>query len=402
MLNDQSILETAMDEWLDAANACEMLGVKPATLYAYVSRGLVRSTAAMGPTRAKRYARADLERLRARSSARAGHTAAAAGALRWGEPVLDTAISEIRGDGPWYRGHSAVRLAERDTPFETVAELLWSGELVERQWPPAPPARSRRGTLDDAIVALVAAARRDRLRQAGARAEGGPAIVHALVGALAGRRVEGGVARSVLVGLGGRAHPAAIAAVDRGLVLSADHELNPSTFAARITAGVGADLYACAIAAVATLSGPRHGAATARIEAFRASIDRPRDAADRVRDSLARGEELAGFGHPLYPNGDPRARPLLRAAKALGRSNASVLFAITAAAEKYGALRPSIDFALVTLGAALGLGDGAALAMFAIGRSAGWVAHAIEQRHAGFSLRPRARYATPEALLPRR
>jgi citrate synthase len=383
-----------MDDWVDAATACRMLSIKPATLYAYTSRGLVRSTSAAGPTRAKRYARSDLERLKARSSARAGHAAAAAGALRWGEPVLDTAISEIREDGPWYRGHSAVRLAEAATPFEEVAELLWSGRLEARPWPRSRVPRTRgRRTLDDAIVALVAAARRDGSRQASVRPEGGPSIVAALVAALAGPPA-GGVARSILAGFGARPTPRSIAAVDRALVLSADHELNPSTFAARIAAGVGADLYDCIIAALATLSGPRPGAATARIEAFAAELDTPKRAADRVREACARGEEIPGFGHPLYPSGDPRATPLLRSARSLGRSaDVRVLSAIVSAAERRAALRPSVDFALVALATALDLPRGAALAIFAIGRSAGWVAHAIEQREAGYTVRPRARYA---------
>lgn len=384
-----------MDDWVDAATACRMLSIKQATLYAYASRGLVRSTAAVGPTRAKRYSRGDLERLKARSSARAGHAAAAAGALRWGEPVLDTAISEIREDGPWYRGHSAVRLAESGTPFEAVAELLWSGRLEAQQWPRSSDGRARgRRTLDDAIVALVAAARRDRSRRASVRPEGGPGIVDALVASLAAPR-DGSVARSILAGFGVRPTPRAIAAVDRALVLSADHELNPSTFAARVTAGVGADLYASAIAAVATLSGPRHGAATARIEAFAAELDTPKRAAERVREACARGEEIPGFGHPLYPNGDPRAAPLLRSARSLGRGELRVLASIATAAEKYAALRPAVDFGLVVLATALGLPHGAALAIFAIGRSAGWVAHAIEQRQAGYTVRPRARYTGP-------
>src|SRR5262245_8656524 len=124
--------------WVDAATAARFLGIQVRSLYAYVSRGQVRSVpGARG--RPRMYSYADLERLRTRRDARAGHGAVAAGALRWGEPVLDSAITAITPRGPAYRGRLAIDLAAAGAPFENVAELLWSGYLPGDRiaWPRA-------------------------------------------------------------------------------------------------------------------------------------------------------------------------------------------------------------------------------------------------------------------------
>jgi len=124
--------------YLSAAEAASFLGVKLATLYAYASRGLVQSVPGPGPSRERHYSRADLARLKARHDARAGHAAVAAGALDWGEPVLESSITRIGVEGPVYRGHAAVALASASLRFEQVAELLWTGTLPEGTEPPAP------------------------------------------------------------------------------------------------------------------------------------------------------------------------------------------------------------------------------------------------------------------------
>jgi citrate synthase len=111
-------------DFLSAREAARFLGVKLATLYAYASRGLVRSTPA-GTGGQRRYAAQDLERLKARHDARRGHAPVAAGALRWGEPVLASALTAIREDGPHYRGQSAASLAAGGVRFESVAEDGW-------------------------------------------------------------------------------------------------------------------------------------------------------------------------------------------------------------------------------------------------------------------------------------
>ncbi len=183
--------------------------------------------------------------------------------------------------------------------------------------------------------------------------------------------------------------------LDRALVLCADHELNISTFAARVTASSGADLYACVSAALAALSGPLHGGACDRIEALMQEVGRPERAATAVRERLRRGESVPGFGHRLYPEGgDPRTPPLLEVAWAVRPEPTAVrvVRAVVEAMREAGHPPPTVDLGLVALAAALGLPPGAATALFAVGRAAGWVAHVLEQREQGHMLRPRARY----------
>src|SRR5512133_707729 len=158
---DPSGFDNPHDALVDAHEAARILGVKVATLYSYASRRWVRSFPS-GRHREKRYLRDDLQRLRHRADARLGHEAAAAGALRWGEPVLSSALTEIRPDGPSYRGHRVVDLA-RTARFEAVAELLWTGTLPPRPSAWARPrlsslrlGREAEGTPIDALLAGLA------------------------------------------------------------------------------------------------------------------------------------------------------------------------------------------------------------------------------------------------------
>jgi citrate synthase len=405
-------------EWMSTDEATQLLGVKRETLYAYASRGLVRS-AAGASQRARVYNREDVDRLRARSQARAGHGPVAASALRWGEPVLETRIGSITREGPLYRGKSAVELARDGASFEDVCALLWGApfrpeqDLDERRLG-APVAhlrallRPRAEPFDGMLVTagVLAAAEQHvepSLEMARSRAA---ALMRRLVAACG--LVHGAdavnasleastTARALLVALGGRTTASSISAMTEALVLAADHELNPSTFAARVAASAGASLPACTMAALAAASGSLHGAATARVEAFVAEVARPERAAAAVGERLARGDSVPGFGHPGYPEGDPRGARLLEVASRIGGKSRGVriLTSVVNAMELVARERPTVDVGLVALSAALGLPRGAPLAIFACGRVAGWIAHALEQRAAGFILRPRARYIGP-------
>jgi citrate synthase len=202
------------------------------------------------------------------------------------------------------------------------------------------------------------------------------------------------IAKSLLIAHGQRPRRRSEEALDRALVLCADHELNPSAFAARVAASTGADLYAAAAAALATLSGPLHGGACDRIEMMVAEAGSPARAAGALDDRLRRGDSVPGFGHPLYPGGDPRGRLLLRTAEALGSRSRELrtLLALVEAMGARGREGPTLDAGLVAIAAALELPSGSAVALFAVGRACGWIAHALEQQAAGFVLRPRARY----------
>jgi citrate synthase len=396
---------------LDAREAAALLGVKLPTLYAYVSRGLLRSQPG-GAGRQRRYARSDVERLRDRRGLRAGE------ALRWGEPILDTAITEMTPAGPVYRGQPAVELARAGVPFESVAELLWTGALPARRpaWPPPKPPfpleRLARLLPEDApplarqILTVSALAPHDPGRFDCEREAVLPRarlLVRWLAAALAAGGGRAGlaaalaapsVAASLAAGFGLRGTTAELRALDALLVLLADHELNASTFAARVAASARADPYAAVLAGLATLSGPLHGGAADRMEALLAEVHGPEDAARAVHERQRRGEPVPSFGHPYYVDGDPRAALLFELAAALGSRSPTLraLLALVDAMREAGRPGPNSDAGAVALRAALGLPRGAAAGLFAVGRCAGWIAHALEQYETGELLRPRARY----------
>jgi citrate synthase len=429
-------------ELLDSAQAAALLGVETRTLYAYASRGLI---APVRSGRRSRYARADLLRLKARHDARSGHGPVAAAALHWGEPVLPTGITAIGPDGPLYREHPATALARRGIPFLEVCQLLWTatpsapspllafspsprsaGERAgvrglrprtDAEPSPRPSPRGRgegtlgratrgRGTLSrsDPIVRLMHVALSGLAEQSapfGLAPDAELARAHALLlafacaaGPRAPRTRAADPATCLLESFGLPATPARRRLVDAALVLCADHELNASTFAARVAASTGADLQACLLAALATFMGPRHGTASRAVEDLLDEMGRPARAAALVRARTTAGLGMPGFGHPLYPQGDPRATALLAIVAETGarpRPLDALDAVIRATAELRGE-RPNIDAALVGVSLALGLPRGAATALFAVGRTAGWVAHVLEQRESPMILRPRARY----------
>jgi citrate synthase len=421
---------------LTATQAAEKLGVKLQSLYAYVARGLIRNQVADDGGRARRYSAREVDEFIVRRRGRRDPEAAAARALFRGLPVVESAVSAIDGGRLLYRGRDAVLLAEQAS-FEQVAALLWSGELPAAidPWPTAEsrhiatPARvaweltGRAPPL--ATMQLLAAA---LAPEDGARFDNdSPAAVVAtskriitrVVAAVARARQKGPsalasrgpMAARVLAALmvrpdGAPVDGEAVRSVNRALVLSAEHELNASTFAARVAASTGADPYAVVSAATATLGGPKHGGTTDRVEA----LVREAGTAKRARRTLAaydaRGARVPGFGHPLYPNGDPRAAPLIAAAGVFARGRRSraagtrardldTLLAIVDAMAEREMPPPTLDVALVATAYALGLSPGGAGLLFAFGRTAGWLAHAIEQYAMQDLIRPRARYIGP-------
>ncbi|MDB5446860.1 MAG: citrate synthase, partial [Phenylobacterium sp.] len=211
-------------------------------------------------------------------------------------------------------------------------------------------------------------------------------LTDAVAGEVGGGAIHGRLALAWGVGPGG----AGADLIRRMLVLVADHELNASAFAARVAASTGASLAAAALAGLATLSGPRHGGATAAVRTFAAEAARlgPREA---IANRLVEDRLLPGFGHPLYPQGDPRATALL--ARFPLPPELAALKAAVAAVTGQAA---NLDFALMAGCESLGLPKDAPFAIFAVARCAGWIAHAIEQAQADVLIRPRARYVGPE------
>lgn len=413
---------------LDADAAVRLLGVQKATLYAYVSRGLVRASPGVDGRR-RLYDRSDLERLRARHDARSGHGPTAAAALRFGEPVLASALTRIDPvQGPLYRGRAATAWAAEGASLERVAEHLWAAAPDPAAWARAQRGAARAGLRYAAALPrhsqvharmaalLTRAALDDDARlDATPAAEllRGRALIHLLVHALEPARSSprarptrapptrrGAAVRlasRTLSALGVAGGAERERAVDAALVLMADHELNASSFAARVAASTGADLYMCLTAALATVSGPEHGSAPDRVEALVDELRGVERVSAMLRARARRGEALPGFGHRLYLGGDPRTPPMLAWAEALAPRSPVVrtLHTLVEAAADAGEDAPTCDLGLVALSAALGLPRGSASALFALGRSAGWIAHALEQRGQGYLLRPRARYVGP-------
>jgi citrate synthase len=205
------------------------------------------------------------------------------------------------------------------------------------------------------------------------------------------------VASGIQRALGAPARSARL--LESTLVTCADHELNASSFAARVAASTGADLEACLLAALAAFSGPRHGAESARVQALVTEAGRPERARATLLARVRRGEGLPGFGHRLYPTGDPRGALLLSLASRQPRPAPAlaVVLSLVSEAQRLGLGAPNVDVGLLAVSHALRLPAFAGQVLFCIGRSAGWVAHVTEQRSSGELLRPRARYVGPRA-----
>jgi len=302
-----------------------------------------------------------------------------------GDPIITTQISTISHGRLYYRGRDAVTLAATAT-LEDAARLLWAAEeLLHFQACERVIAHDLPRARAFAELGVVAA-------------EGSPA--HALSPATLRNEAAGLVGRlaSAFVDIAADEAPlhlrvarawgceARSELLRRALVLLADQELTSSAFAARVTASTGASLGACALTGLAALSGPLHGDATVRVQALLDEVQRS-GAEVAVRRWLAAGMPLPGFGHRLYPEGDPRAADLLAAFEPSEGTSALV-----DCAYRLTGLRPTIDVALAALVEFCRLPEGGAFALFAIGRSVGWMAHAIEQIAMGTLLRPRARY----------
>ena len=385
------LAKTALD-WIAAEEARDRLGVRPQTLYAYVSRGRVQVRADPRDPRRSLYRAADIAALAQRKTRSRKVSEVAAGAIAWGEPVLASSITTVAGGRLFYRGRDAIRLAETET-LEAVARLLRGGHgaALKRTDRPAPPGHPDMRTR--AFLALAARAGSDppaRGRHALALAVEAATLLDVLTDAVAGETWGGAIHNRLAVAWGVGPGGAGADLIRRILVLVADHELNASAFAARVAASTGASLSASALAGLATLSGPRHGGATAAVRTFAAEAVQlgPRQA---IANRLVEDRALPGFGHMLYPDGDPRAAALLDRLAA-----PPDLRALGEAVREVTGLAPNLDFALMAGCEALKLPPDAPFALFAVARCAGWIAHAIEQGAADTLIRPRARYVGPE------
>lgn len=380
-----------MDDFVTTSEALSLLNVKPASLYSYVSRGLIRRIRGKD-SRGSLYSRSDIERQLARRGARKGHRATAGGALLWGDPVLESSISSITPEGPCYRGVPFQSLANGSgNRFERTAELLWTGHLPQGEvtW------ESVRKNLSPYLT-IHEMAQRQLLSLI--NEPDGPTLDLSL--RLARRAIsliatEGRGMRGDSIGeaLARRCEvQGAAEAIDKALLVCAEHELNSSAFTARVAASTGAHLGQCLIAAVAAHSGPKHGGASSQLEALLVKLHSTAAMERHVASALTAGDPLPGFGHPLYPDGDPRATYLFSIAEEHeGNRGYEKVLKLCEIASKHG-LKPNLDAGLVALSRVVGAPDDTAPLLFLVGRLAGWTAHALEQRSRAVILRPRARY----------
>jgi len=383
--------------WMTAVEALAVLDVRPQTLYANVSRGKIRAKPDGDDPRRSLYHRDDVLRMARRSNGRRKVEAVSAQAMQYGDPVLSSSLSTAAGGRLLYRGQDAATLAETAS-LEDIAALLWECDaaLVRLGVPlaAADPATSAAATGRGAgltALARCAAADPPSLGRAAATLQAEAAdLLATLVQAMAGPSDGGNIDINISARLAGAWRcETSEDLIRRTLVLLADHELNASTFATRVAISTGAALSAGVLAGFATLTGPLHGGASAEFAQLRTLAEQigPDDA---VRQWLASGRPLPAFGHPLYAEGDPRARALLKWLPQLQPYQA-----LAVAAEAQAGELPNIDFALSLLTAACGLPQEAPFILFAVGRCVGWLAHALEQVQANRLIRPRASYTGP-------
>lgn len=394
-----------MNNDLSASEAASVLGISVATLYSYVSRGLLTPTGAAA-SRSKRYPREAVLRLAARKAdgKRGGHQAEAS--MHWGVPVLETSISRIDDGRLYYRGHDAVALAA-DASLEKTACILWDQThhacfdgtfpvLPARLFDDLRAVTRAIGPLERSMAWLPvlghgAAVQPDRPATLCSK---GAVLMRILAAALLGTQLSTAPLH-LQVGEAWGATPAQCDLIRSALVILAEHELNASTFTVRCAASTGASLPAALCAGLAALSGPKHGGS---IQSVKAMLDAALAASSPTQVVAghfpADGCTPNGYMHRLYPNGDPRARFLLERLARLPFAvpGADTIIALGVEEGAKRGLSPNLDLALSAMQLAFGWPEHAALILFALARSAGWIAHAAEQMGTDALIRPRARY----------
>ncbi|WP_433609777.1 citrate synthase [Dactylosporangium sp. CA-139114] len=463
-----------MSEWMSAEEAAERLGVKPATLYAYVSRGTL--------TRRKHEGRSVFNRTEIEELARRGRPRRQAGAT---ELVIESAITMLGEDRHYYRGREAIALAAT-WRLEETALWLWTGAepgaaagreagrgasrgasrdadrdaapQEGHDWEAAPDAlaaaqEAQRGLSGDVLplerlqVIVTALAAADPVRHnldPAAVAQTGKGLMAGMVDALPGtdssptssqiaspasrqqsrpnsrqharqdsrqdfrqdsrqaqyKGRDRGLHTRLWRKLGAARAEEGLADVLRfALVLLADHELAASTLAARVAASVRADPYAVVTTGLGTVSGALHGGASLGVESLLAEIAEPERAAQAMGERLRRGERVAGFGHAVYRAGDARGDALMDRIRAAvpGYPRLAVAEAVLEEARRRALPAMNVDFPLGVLTHLAGMPRGAGEAIFGLARTAGWLAHAMEEYANPTRLRLRAAYTGPLA-----
>ncbi|CAM5694810.1 citrate synthase [Streptomyces purpurascens] len=415
-MRDQEPVPRDADRRLSTKEAAELLGVKPETVYAYVSRGQLSSRRVTGG-RGSTFDAGEVEAL-----ARRSRRESAGGSGSGGELSVRTRITLIESDRYYFRGVDAVDLAARHT-YEEVAEWLWTGRMHPGGTFTAPPASvavARRAV--DALpehaaptdllrVATIAAATADPLRfdlseeaVLGTARTLIPTLVAALPLVRPDRRDEGPLAHRLWTRLSGHdADEASLRALDAALALLVDHDLAASTLAVRVAASARAHAYAAVSAGLGVIEGPLHGAASGLAHRLLLDVLDQGDAAPVIADELRAGRRIPGLGHRLYPGEDPRARALFTLLEQIPRAEPALLAArdIVETTARHAPLHANIDLALAVLTTSCGMPSTAGETIFAVARTAGWIAHALEEYgERPLRMRPSGLYTGPKPPQP--
>ncbi|MGW0759432.1 citrate/2-methylcitrate synthase [Streptomyces sp. NPDC002814] len=413
---DQEPAPSRPERRLSTKEAAELLGVKAETVYAYVSRGQLSSRRAPGG-RSSTFDAKEVEAL-ARRNRRAGGGSPASGS----ELSVRTRITLIETDRYYYRGVDATELAARHT-YEEVAEWLWTGQLrpgTVFTAPEASVAVARRAVAalpehtdptDRLRVAAIAAATADPLRfDLSEEAVLGtariliPTLVDALPPMRPGHGDEGPLAHRLWARLSGRqADEASLRVLDTALGLLVDHDLAASTLAVRVAASARAHAYAAVSAGLGVIEGPLHGAASGLVHRLLLDVLDQGDAGPVIADELRSGRRIPGLGHRLYAGEDPRARALFALLEDIPRAAPALAAArdIVATTARHTPLHANVDLALAVLTASSGMPATAGETIFAVARTAGWIAHALEEYgERPLRMRPSGLYEGPKPPRP--
>ncbi|MEV1080385.1 citrate synthase [Streptomyces sp. NPDC050211] len=413
---DQEPAPSRSERRLSTKEAAELLGVKAETVYAYVSRGQLSSRRVPGG-RSSTFDAKEVEAL-ARRNRRAGGGSPSSG----GELSVRTRITLIDTDRYYYRGVDATELAARHS-YEEVAEWLWTGQLRPGTVFTAPEtsvAVARRAVAalpehtdpaDRLRVAAIAAATADPLRfdlseeaVLGTARTLIPTLVAALPPIRPGHGDEGPLAHRLWARLSGRqADEASLRVLDTALGLLVDHDLAASTLAVRVAASARAHAYAAVSAGLGVIEGPLHGAASGLVHRLLLDVLDQGDAGPVIADELRSGRRIPGLGHRLYAGEDPRARALFALLEEIPRAAPALAAArdIVATTARHTPLHANVDLALAVLTASSGMPATAGETIFAVARTAGWIAHALEEYgERPLRMRPSGLYEGPRPPQP--
>jgi citrate synthase len=389
-----------MTEYMSAREAAQKLGIRPASLYAYVSRGHLSRE--VGPDRRSLFLRTEVERMAERGRPRTRPEVA--------DVPVHSDLTAVSDGTCFLRGRNLLEVAS-ELQFEAASEWFWTGAPVASAssggWPANPAAENVAGLIDrvkDALpldqlrVAVAALAPADPVRYDLAPEtviETARRMISGLVDSLARGSSTGTIADRLWVRLGGSdAIAVGSDLLNQALVLLLDHDLSLSTLAARVAASLNADPYAVVAVGLNALGAPLHSVAALAAEDLLSEVDSTASPRRVLSTRLRDGGRLPGFGHRLYPQGDPRARGLFQT---LGKSKPprrrmETVEGVIELARSHRLPPPNIDFALAAIAHVYGLTRGASEAIFAIARSSGWIAHALEQYERGVRLQPRLVY----------